>query len=45
MHYRNASPAGSEAAAIVQNTTAIGLQGKVDYSIANKVPLNKDKRW
>lgn len=44
MHYRSASPAGSEAAAIVHNLTAIGPQGEVGYSTASKVPLNKDKR-
>lgn len=44
MHYRSASPAGSEAAAIVHNLTAIGPRGEACYSMANKVPLNKDKR-
>lgn len=44
MHYRSASPAGSEAAAIVHNLTAIGPQGEVGYSTESKVPLNKDKR-
>lgn len=44
MHYRSGSPAGNEAAAIVHNLTAIGPQGEVGYSMARKVPLNKDKR-
>lgn len=44
MHYRSASPAGSEAAAIVHNLTAIGPRGEAFYSMANKVSLNKDKR-
>lgn len=45
MHCRSASPAGSEAASIVHNLTAIGPQGEVGYSTASKVPLNIDKRW
>lgn len=44
MHYRSASPAGSGAAAIVHNLTAIGPQEEACFSMANKVPLNKDKR-
>ena len=36
MHYRSASPAGSEAAAIVHNPTAIGPQGEVGYSTARQ---------
>lgn len=44
MHYRSASPAGSEAAAIVHNVTAIGPQGEVGYSTVSKVLLKKDKR-
>lgn len=45
MHYKRASPAGSKAAAIVQNMTAIGQQGETCYSATSKVPLSKDKRW
>lgn len=44
MHYRSVSPAGSEAAAIVHDPTAIGLQGEDGYSMTGKVPLNTDKR-
>lgn len=44
MHYRSASPAGSEAAAIVHNLTAIGPQEEVGYSMTGKVPLSADKR-
>lgn len=44
MHYRSASPAGSEAAAIVHNLTAIGSQEEPGYSTESKIPLYKDKR-
>lgn len=44
MHYRSASPAGSEAAAIVHDPTATGPQGEDGYSMTGKVPLNADKR-
>lgn len=43
MHYRRASPAGSEAAVIVHNVTAIGPQGEADYSMASKVLSVKTK--
>lgn len=38
MHYRSGSPAGSEAAAIVHNLTAIGPQGEACYSTAMQGP-------
>lgn len=44
MHYRSASPAGSEAAAIVHDPTAIGPRGEDGYSMTGKVPLSPDKR-
>lgn len=44
MHYRSVSPAGSEAAAIVHDPTAIGPQGEDGYSMTGKVPLYTDKR-
>lgn len=43
MHYRSTSPAGSEAAAIVHNLTAIGPRGEEGYSMASKVPSIKTK--
>lgn len=45
MHLKRASPAGSKAAAIVHNLTAIGQQGKACYSATCNVPLKKDKGW
>lgn len=44
MHYRSASSAGSEAAAIVRDPTATGPQGEGGYSMAGKVFLGADKR-
>lgn len=44
MHYRRASPAGSEAAAIVHDPTATGSQGEDGYSMTGKGLVNADKR-